>query len=113
RSPGPRRARPSCPCSATIGHGAEGDSVQEVGGVEEHLVHALTVLALEPRHPVALPRDVTRTLAAALEIAAAGTPPPSQVLVHLAEGRHRDRQGRRGTGARGGEPAQAGRKSVV
>ena len=91
--------------SATIGRDAEGLSVEEVGGVEEHLVHALTVLAFQPCHPVALTGDVTRTLAAALEVAAAGTPPPPQVLVHLAERRDRDRQGRRGTRARGGEPA--------
>src|SRR5215472_7180036 len=79
--------------------------MEHVGGVEEHLLHALALLAGEPGDPEALRRDLARAFPAALEIAAAGTPAAGEVLVDLGVRPDRDCALRRRAGARrGGAP---------
>src|SRR5262249_55170599 len=82
-------------------------SVQQVGGVEEHLLDALALLTSEPRHTKPLTRQLTGTLSATLEIPAAGAATMSEMIVHLAERGHRDGERRRRSGSRPGEATQA------
>jgi hypothetical protein len=64
--------------------------VEEIGGVEEHLLDALAVLTAEPCHPESLASQLARALSTTLEVAAARAATMPQMVVHLTEGGHRD-----------------------
>src|SRR5262249_32750972 len=82
-------------------------SVQQVGGVEEHFLDALALLTSEPRHTESLTRQLARTLSPTFEIPAAGAATMSEMVVDLAERRHRNGERRRRPGSRPGEATQA------
>src|SRR5262249_25725739 len=61
------------------------------GRVEEDLVHAVALLAAEPRDAIAASGDVAAPLPRALEVAAARAPARRELLVDLGEAAHPDR----------------------
>src|SRR5215475_3329913 len=98
------------PClSATrkTSHPSAVRSVQEVGGVEKHLLDALALLTSEPCHTESLTLQLARALSPTFEIPAAGAATMSEMVVDLAERGHRDGERGRRPGPRPGEATQA------